>query len=245
MILPSNEMPKRFVSLYPFDPTVSHLLKFSLFDVFFNYDSNETYAGPLWTMSFELIGSFMVVALAFTIKWKYYWPFVCVLIGLFLVMNPWYALFVIGSALARCFDFIECQSNVGGTLMMILGAALSLYLPGNTALVVGSSLFFAGVILCEPATKFFSNSFGRFLGWISFPLYLAHAPIIFAVGMPIYLWANNSPWLMFLAGMCTAAVSVGLAIAMVPVNDLAMALSRAFGKHFETTIVKQFSAIHR
>jgi hypothetical protein len=47
---PAERLPK-FGLVFNFSPTVGHLLKFSLFDVFFNYSVLETYIGPLWTMS--------------------------------------------------------------------------------------------------------------------------------------------------------------------------------------------------
>src|SRR6266508_664015 len=58
---PSERLPI-FQQMIRFEPTAAHLFRFSLFDVFFNYRYADTYIGPLWTMSYELVGSFIVMA---------------------------------------------------------------------------------------------------------------------------------------------------------------------------------------
>ena len=57
-----------FVHFLNFDPTTWHLLRFALFDVFFNYRSPESYIGPLWTMSIELVGSYIVLLAVFVLR---------------------------------------------------------------------------------------------------------------------------------------------------------------------------------
>src|SRR5207302_962183 len=46
-----------------FQPTLTGLISFSFFDVFFNFDGYRAYATPLWTMSGEFAGSFLIAAM--------------------------------------------------------------------------------------------------------------------------------------------------------------------------------------
>jgi Acyltransferase family len=68
---PSERLPI-FQQMIRFEPTAAHLFRFSLFDVFFNYRHADTYAdtyiGPLWTMSYELVGSFVVMATVLALR---------------------------------------------------------------------------------------------------------------------------------------------------------------------------------
>jgi peptidoglycan/LPS O-acetylase OafA/YrhL len=48
-------------TFFNFLPSFSDFLRFSLFDVYFNYDGTRTYNPALWTMSIELSGSMFVL----------------------------------------------------------------------------------------------------------------------------------------------------------------------------------------
>jgi peptidoglycan/LPS O-acetylase OafA/YrhL len=231
-ILPPGERMVPFDSIYNFEPSIANLLRFSLFDVFFDYEHAETYAGPLWTMSIELIGSFIILALLMIIRregWR--WFVYAGLTAAFLYFESFYALFVIGVVLA------ELRHAHGTPVPLWLGPALLVLGPaiphltdrGRLSIIVGAAVFCAGAMATPRALAFLANPVSRWLGKISFPLYLVHSPVMFAVGMPLYMISDRNPWLYLLTDIVTAVASVAVALAFAPANDLAISASRRAG----------------
>ncbi len=85
---------------FNFEPSLFHALQFSLFDVFFRYDSNTTFSTALWTISIELYGSAIVFTFLFCVRaavaryclypilvfaaWRFDSPFLAFFLGLLL-----------------------------------------------------------------------------------------------------------------------------------------------------------------
>lgn len=82
------------------------------------------------------------------------------------------------------------------------------------------------------ARSFMSTRFSRFLGDISFPLYLIHAPILYVVGLPLYMAHQDSIGMKILAAAIAIIVSIIAAFMLIPVNTLAMKVSRFVGRNF-------------
>ena len=94
----------------------------------------------------------------------------------------------------------------------------------------------AGIAFCVPLRRAFENRLGDFLGWISYPLYLVQAPVIYAfsVGGLHHLVAIgfDDAAARVIAGTATVPVAILCAIAFCPINDLAVKLSRRTGRAF-------------
>jgi peptidoglycan/LPS O-acetylase OafA/YrhL len=219
LIMPSR--PEGFRGIYEFDPTAAHLLRFGLFEVFFRYGQADTYAGPLWTMSYELLGSALVLGLLILggrRRWPPYVAFaLAILAGQYL-----YALFFAGMACAREVERLRSVPNWLGACLLLAGIVAWRF--SDDLVWVAATAFFVGAIATPGVLRFLSNRPSRILGHISFPLYLLHGPMVFAVGLPLYV--AGSPWLAFVG---TSISSVVAAIAFMPVNSFAMRASRAFG----------------
>ncbi|MGC1623445.1 MAG: hypothetical protein WA759_11685, partial [Pseudolabrys sp.] len=91
----------------------------------------------------------------------------------------------------------------------------------------------AGVALFAPVKRLFENRIGDFPGWISFPLYLVQAAVIYSFsvrGLDVLAAFGFEPsaqrWLI---GVATVPVAIFFAILFCPVNDFSVALSRRFG----------------
>jgi peptidoglycan/LPS O-acetylase OafA/YrhL len=91
----------------------------------------------------------------------------------------------------------------------------------------------AGVALFAPVTRLFENRVGDFLGWISFPLYLVQATVIYSFsvrGLDVLASFGFEPSMQrWVIGIATVPVAMVFAILFCPVNDLAVTLSRRFG----------------
>ena len=222
----------RLALYFSFDPTVEHLLRFVLYDVYFNHSAYESYAPPLWTMAYELFGSMGIAALLLLFGKPSRNRLVYALSAIVLfVFLPWYSLFVLGIISVESRDWLLARAPAWlGLVLMGLGCIVSLNATGSTQLlVVAATLFFVGAMQAPRATAFFSTRFSQWLGEISFPLYLVHVPVAFTA-LPIYTIDMESNLLRFLAGSLAVIASVLVAIAFIPINTWAMQASRWAGR---------------
>jgi peptidoglycan/LPS O-acetylase OafA/YrhL len=226
-----------FGLLLLFDPSAVHLLRFSLFDVFFNYRFSETYAGPLWTMSIELAGSAITLFTVFVVRYlRFRSVFLIAISGLILIADhtSLLSLFPVGIMIADWFmrGRIDSVSLRGGIALLVAGCALSTVFPTNLfpygitaawALTVGS-------IAVPWMRRFLSGKFSRQLGKLSFPLYLMHGPVMSVIGEPLMRIAGGSIGGRIVADLTVIVCSIGAAYVFLPVNVLAIRASQRFGR---------------
>ncbi|MGB8079749.1 MAG: hypothetical protein WCF83_04670 [Pseudolabrys sp.] len=104
------------------------------------------------------------------------------------VYQPFFALFIAGILITDLFGRIENQKsrNTAGAILCAIGPLLS-FLPetGSRLMYVAAPVsMVAGVALFAPVKRLFENRIGDFPGWISFPLYLVQAAVIYSVFRP-------------------------------------------------------------
>ncbi len=246
----ANLRPAPLDAFLDFVPTLGGLFSFSLFNVFFAYSSAETYDPPLWTMSYEFFGSFLVFAILAIVRT---WPPRAVAFGLlFLALTLWqsyFALFVGGILMADLFvrrDRWPAAGRYGATLCacgIILGLSLGPWF--NAVYIATAMLLVGGVVFCPPIRRLFENRLAAFLGWISFPLYLVQAPVIYAFSLSglhyLSTFGVADSTARWMVGAATIPVAIVCAVAFCPINDLAVKLSRNFGAAF----VAMFGEIDR
>ena len=99
--------------------------------------------------------------------------------------------------------------------------------------IASAMLLTAGVAFCLPVRRLFENRLSDFLGWISYPLYLVQAVVIYSFS----LWSldalsgfglapTTQRWIVDFATLPLAFLA---AVAFSPANDFAVILSRKFG----------------
>jgi peptidoglycan/LPS O-acetylase OafA/YrhL len=238
---PAGSRPVPLDRFLDFTPSLQGLFSFGLFKVFFAYSNAETYVPPLWTMSYEFFGSFMVfVILAAVRGWH---ARAIVFAGLFLALMVWqsyFALFVGGILMADLFAKLDAwpAANRYGAMLcvcgMILGVSLAPWF--NAVYIAVAMLLVAGVAFCGPIRRLFENRLSDFLGWMSYPLYLLQAPVVYAFSVnALHHLASfgvaDEP-ARWIVGAASIPVAVLCAIIFCPVNDLAVKLSRKFGAGF-------------
>jgi peptidoglycan/LPS O-acetylase OafA/YrhL len=238
---PASSRPAPLDAYLTFTPSLQGLFGFSLVKVFFSYSSAETYDPPLWTMSYEFFGSFMVfIVLAAMRGWH---ARVIIFAGLFLALTLWqsyFALFVGGILIADLFARLGAwpSANRYGAALCACGVILGVCLAPwfNAVYIATAMLLVAGVAFCVPIRRLFENRLSDFLGWMSYPLYLVQAPVVyvFAVNALHYLatFGIADATARWIVGAATIPVAILCAIAFCPVNDLAVKLSRKFGAGF-------------
>ena len=238
LIPPAAQRPSPLDQFLGFTPSVDGLLGFSLLKVFVAYSGAESYDPPLWTMTYEFFGSFMVFALiAYLRPSRLRTLLLAVLFLLLTALQTYFALFVAGILIADLFPRIGASTAANRAGALLCGAGILLialphawfaavYLGGGVCLT-------AGAVFCAPVRRFFESRLSSFLGWVSFPLYLIQAAVIYVFAprglefLASYGFAPETQrWLLDFA---LVPVAFLCAIAFCPVNDFATAASRRFG----------------
>jgi peptidoglycan/LPS O-acetylase OafA/YrhL len=237
---PAAERLPKFKDAFNFAPTIGHLLKFSLFDVFFNYRAVDTYIGPLWTMSVELIGSFVVLLAIVVVR-----PlpsrllFLSGLTFLILWLAPtettaMLALFPAGAALAEGFNrgWIDAIPKSAGVLLLSIGCLASLVIPYSVTAwgLIGTLPLTLGCIAIPETRSWLSGILSSHLGRISFPLYLMHGPVLCFIGEPLTRYVGDALLLKVLIQFAVVVLSFVSAYAFLPVNEFAIDLAHRFAR---------------
>jgi peptidoglycan/LPS O-acetylase OafA/YrhL len=222
-----------------FDPDFLHVFRFALFDVFFRFSESTAFIIPLWTMSIELAGSFLIVILL--ALFGRYERRVAIYAVLFLILGMMvsvYSLFVGGLILAEMSQRWAQQSRLLKTVM------IGIFCVGWSAPLLADhkpSFFYLAAVagMCAAALwvpqirAFYESPISRFLGHISFPLYLVHGPVLYSFSLWVlatvtpYGWDRSVNHLV--VGSLTIPFAVSVAVVFAPINDFAIALSRKFG----------------
>jgi len=238
IIPPAAQRPAPLDLFLTFTPTVERLLNFSLCNVFVAYSGADTYDPPLWTMSYEFFGSFMVFAIVASLRASRLRT--AVLAALFLALAAWqtyFALFVAGILIAEVFRqrAPSAATERAGAALCVAGLLLVL-LPNawfGLVYVAGATALTAGAAFSTPVRRFFENRLSGFLGWISFPLYLVQAAVIYAFSLhaldalaSLGFAPATQRWIV---GAATFPIAILFAVMFCPINDWAVAASRRFG----------------
>lgn len=187
-----------------FEPNFFGMLKEAFFGNFFG--NSAEYVGPLWTMTYEMMGSLLVFAfLALFGKEKV--RFVLYVLFLVLFRESNYSHFVVGMALCDLmqgeYDFIKKYQSKKWMIAftVLVGLVFSTYPSGTDPSItiyryfnlnpwidtvtvyhfIGATLLFIAILNCEILQKFFEMGFFAFLGKYCFGLYLLHWPIMMSL----------------------------------------------------------------
>ena len=196
--------PSWLGSFINFEPNLIRALKFGLRFAFTDANSPGSYDNFLWPMGIELVGSFaLFLYLAIYKNLKYPLGTLIFFTVLFTASRLYYGLFCIGMIFSylRNIGFFEkvTKSNayekwltVGGIAWLLM-AFLAVYYEKKViqvdVLLAGAFVF---LIYCKPGCiQFFSNGLSKFLGKISFPLYITHFAVIISYTSFLIDWLNS------------------------------------------------------
>lgn len=182
------------------------LLRFAFYNVYANYNADITPIPPLWTMNIEWMGSLIVLAFLVvfrTSKLRFLAYFG--LIIWFFKYHPFYATFMFGVVLAEMRQEVipeNFKKKISLFAKILLGPTLlaAAWLPGkeNPQLWVAVGCVFAFCLISMDASmRFFSTRISKFLGSISFPMYLLHGPIIWVFSIPFLNKASSPVEILF------------------------------------------------
>ncbi|WP_422416830.1 acyltransferase family protein [Pseudomonas sp. GZD-222] len=152
----------------------------------------------LWTMPYELVGSFLTLLLVFLLSrrsWRFYGYFAVALV--FLVVQPIYAAFVAGIILAEMRNSVgvaDTHIPYSGYAFLIAAVALA-FTPqtGHPVLVtVLAAVIVWSAVCSRGGQRFLEHPFSQFLGSISFPVYILHGVVIHSLGVRLNILVDGS-----------------------------------------------------
>jgi peptidoglycan/LPS O-acetylase OafA/YrhL len=99
--------------------------------------------------------------------------------------------------------------------------------------MAAATFIFVGIVGYPRFAVFFSNALSRWLGKISFPLYLVHAPVIYSVSLGLAMLLDrqgvDAAAARLAAAFVTLPISIVAAMLLTPVNDFAVKFSHWVG----------------
>jgi len=229
---------------------------FGLHSFISSYQSSDA---PIWTISYEIYGSILTLALTKLYHFRRPWWYLVLVVGLSLFGMRELGLFVIGH-IARVFwqpdqaGKINRAALLVGTLVLavlafthvdlyrarpILEVAMSGMFPHasplNAANAVAGALVFAIMIYSRTIQSVLSIESLTSLGRLSFSIYLIHWPIMLGFGSSLYLLIGNrsaaATWTVFVAG---AIITGMIAVAFERYVDApVIAASRRFKRRWQ------------
>lgn len=190
-----------------FDPSFSSVVKYMLYGVYFEHARDTSYNPFLWTMSVELLGSLLIfinIFVSSTLSSRSQITILIVEFCFLWVFGSYLSLFVIGMALGwlrQTGFFASIQAfkyNFAFTIFFIVltfyiypfhergfyrvASVITLDLVPKNSFEFLYAGFLVFLIYCSVnLVKFFSNNISRFIGRISFPLYVLQFNILVSI----------------------------------------------------------------
>ncbi len=233
-----------------FHPDVVDALSFGSFGVYFG-GGPQSYGPFLWTMTIELWGSFLVLLLCWfelPARWSYLPLALLVTMGIFLTFVPYFpvaACYPAGAMVAlavkdglvasgppRPLQSTLASLVVVASLLAVAWAETTGISTRYTAILAMAA--FVAVLRSGPALRLLSAPLSRWLGQVSFPLYLVQISVIVTITSGLIAWADRNGVLDVWEAGAIAVVSIGcclLAAALfMPVERFALWLSARVGE---------------
>jgi peptidoglycan/LPS O-acetylase OafA/YrhL len=175
------------------------------------------YDNVLWTMQIEFYGSFLVFGmLALFGRLQRRW-LVYALLAI-LLRHTYYLAFVIGLALC---DWVVMRRREGkpaggswlGWFALAQGLALGAMegVIGPTAQILGAALVMCGLVMLAPVQRALTTAPARYLGRVSFSLYVVHILVIASLGCGLFV-ALYHP--LGYAGAAVVSIAVSLVVVL-------------------------------
>jgi peptidoglycan/LPS O-acetylase OafA/YrhL len=191
----------------PFEPSISKFFSYSLYGVYFSHTTANSYNPFLWTMSMELFGSLIVFFILFVTRNRFQrWAVFALMTPFIIAFSPFLICFLFGMIfgemrVAGTFKRFAAHSAanwMSATLAIGVGVLLIIYpLLGPPSagvahrLSFGAAIFLFAIYSSNWLQGLLDNRFSRFLGELSFPIYLVHFPMI--VSLESYLVVSLCP----------------------------------------------------
>lgn len=227
-------------SFYRFEMTWTGLFQFAAWDVYARYDGTHTYNAVLWTMPFEMLGSLLIFGLLFLSGKNRICQCISIISFMAWAVLMGSPLFAFGLGMAIAFASavgqdlsIRFQSNILGGALVVAALTISLHRSlggGPLQLSLYAAMVVLAVQLSPIFQGFLSTRLSKWLGAVSFPLYLTHLLLICSISSYMVLALADSgtltPLSRIVIALTTVCIALIVATAFAPVERLAIRASR-------------------
>jgi len=209
--------------------------RFAVYDVYFHNNPAHSPIPPLWTMPIELLGSVFLVILLMTVgRTRIRFVAYLVAIASIWLWQPYISLFIVGITISEYIgsgasNFVKFP-NMLGFMCIAASAIATIFMPGtpyDTPYALSAALMVFGVVNYAPAQRFLALPLSRWMGKISFPLYLLHHIVLFSLGTR--LRAHLTPgdhWASAAIDITVVAASVAFAALFSFIDGAGISVSR-------------------
>lgn len=246
-----------------FAPSILGTLRFALFDVFTDISPSESLVPFLWTMRLELAGSVLVFTLLLLAHGRRYgWhmaltAFVA-LMAIYLARRQAdagnLACFIVGMVCAklRIDGFFDRAKARPGAFVISAGAinallAVDSIMQGESIGSMRGPLFAMLLVILiscnDLAEHLFSTPLSRFLGRISFPIFLIQFPVIISLTSWLIVRAGDqvkNPGVAFIIFATSLAVCMIAAVLFAPIERFTKMACQAWYKGIMTLIAQRY-----
>jgi peptidoglycan/LPS O-acetylase OafA/YrhL len=241
-----------------FEPNLERLLRYGLIDVYTPVAPTDAYNPFLWTMRVELAGSALVFTLLFLD------PFLRRPVTLYALLTAglwaWgseLACFPAGMMIARARQrhLIEAAQNhrhivitatfcllaIAGVYAVITFTPFARLILNARAMMAAAIAILLCIFVIKPLSSFFADAaISKFLGKLSFPLYLVQFPVLISLTSTLIVSASfqtgqpstSSIWLISMASL---AACIAAAVIFKPIERL----TRFVGSTLVRLVIKQ------
>lgn len=227
---------------------INNVVRYALIDVYTSADPDRHIIPFLWTMSAEMVGSIFVFAILgiYNHLRNRFWLLIFLLLILLMFMQvAFLAAFVAGILFASArqqglFDrarSMRLSQPIAVAVIIILLLSIASRPLGSPRSYTATAIVLAGaVFVSHGASAFFRTRFSRFLGKISFPLYLVHFSVIvsFTSGLIVRESALGllDVWTAFWIGLASIVLALVVAFAFEPIELLTKHAGRILSRTF-------------
>ena len=226
-------------------------LRFSLYDVYWNFTPDRNLNSNLWTMRPELLGSFLIFCLlALTGNNRRRFLIWIPVAAFFILNDSFFISFIFGLFLAELSEskcVAQMRTSYAAFAVAVFALGIGAYIIMHSRSLQQSklvlALFSAGLVfpavISNRISWIFETKPALFLGKLSFPLYLTHLTVICTFSSYIYLYLDShqywSPATNSLAVLVvTIIVSFGVATLFAPIERFAISFSRRMAEYLGT-----------
>lgn len=185
---------------------------------------DESLSTAFWMLSRLFYGSFLSILLS-AVAWKYpkrAWVLYVAVAALLFDKSELLLAFALGTLLAWMLESGIRLPKLTAPAAVLLGLVLGGYPSGISATnfyryfrgldfidwhILGAFVLVLGILFWEGAQKLLSRRLFRWLGKISYSVYLIHIPLLFSLSTGIFLWTEGT-----LGYLGSAALSFGVSL---------------------------------
>lgn len=232
-----------FGNFFAFEPSLKNALRFSVFDVFFAYNYDASYNSSLWTMPIELMGSYLIYSFIgiFRSGEKVFWNVAIVAALLFMKANPYLCCFMAGYLMAELKIRRPAALSgkwVNAALLAAFAAVMALDTLHRPVSKQGQALEAIALVLIVSYSsileRFFSNRVSRWLGKISFSVYLIQVIVMCSWSAYLRVWLPGYGLSAVQVAVVNAISTLLLCLAagslLTPVDFKSIKLSKAIAR---------------